>query len=98
MILFLCLFELIPVDFHVLIVSYVYAAPDVWVTVNDLGVDGGDDVGHAEAAVIDRDLAVQDDLQQQITQLFAERRQIAGAIGVFVCGPRGSLLARADGR
>src|SRR3970040_2251258 len=42
----------------------------------DLGGDVGDDVGHRELAGCGGDLRLQDDLEQKVAQLFAQRRRV----------------------
>ena len=51
-------------------------APHVRVSVFDLGVDGGDDLGHTELTRLNGDLGLEHDLEEQVSQLFTQSRAV----------------------
>ena len=57
------------------------SAEDVGMAVDELVAEPGEHVGHRELAMLGGDLGVEEDLQQEVAELFANSADVAGLDG-----------------
>ncbi len=70
-------FQRLPIMKHLPHILDIEVAKYVWMAADDLILDPGDHVRHPENAFFGRDLRLEHDLQQQISQFLLQRIQIA---------------------